>query len=83
MNKAKLVPGPMLHPHTPVRVRIIYNVKMNVSQVFYACVAQNLGCGWGQVTQVKGDVLLGGPAQAGMKQAEQQLLPKEPDVQAK
>ena len=76
MNKAKLAPTAMLHPHIPVRQRIIYNVKTDQSAILYGCNSANLGCGWGQLIQVQGDIATSPVSVAAMKRAEQALLPK-------
>lgn len=66
----------LLHPHVIVRTQVLYNVSMNRSQTIYVCASQKLGCGWGRVIQVVGDVLLDPLAQAELTKAEVALAPK-------
>ena len=66
----------LLHPHIIVRVQTMYNVSIGRTQVVYACASQQLGCGWGRVIQVVGDVLVDEPAREELKKAEAALSPK-------
>ena len=69
----------LLHPHVILRVQTVYNATLDMTQVVYACAAQRLGCSWGKVIQVTGDVLISDDSRDKLKAAEAALTPKATD----
>lgn len=70
----------LLHPHTVLRVGILYNASISKTQVTYICAGKQMGCGWGRIIMVDGDLLTDATTQEEFKKAEASIMPKrDPD----